>query len=125
MKSAFSVINLKRSVINTRYKMFMPTYCVYSSTNPIYLNLFPSPFTNRAIPFLLSTFLYFLEKDFFCFIVFTGCFAFNFGLFFSGLIWSTLVLVIFSWSCCSFILQDELVIVLKVSLRRFITLTNF
>ena len=40
----------------------MHPYCAYSTINPIYLTLFPSPFTNRAIPFLFFNINFFFWK---------------------------------------------------------------
>ena len=82
------IISLPRSIINTKDKIFMSAHCGYSTNNPIYLTLFPSPFTNRASPFLFASIcFFFLTKAFFCLINFTGSFVFNFNLFCLGLIW--------------------------------------
>ena len=52
MLFVFYVNILTPSIINTKYTVFMPAHCVYSTKNLIYLTLFPSPFLNRARLFL-------------------------------------------------------------------------
>ena len=62
---------------------------------------------------------FFFEHSFFCFIDFTGCFAFSLDLFSSDLIWFWL-----SLSCWSFLLKKRLVMILNFSPHRFVRLTN-
>ena len=90
-------------------------HTVYSTNNPIYLILFPSPFTNRASLFFFV---------FVSFLYFTGCFNLNSVLLCLGLIWFLLILVALSWSCCSFLYQGELVIISDFSPHRFVRLSN-
>ena len=68
--------NLRPSIMNTKYQICMSAHSVYSTNKPIYLTLFTSTFTDRASTFLfVSIFFFFFEKDLFCFILFTDCFA--------------------------------------------------
>ena len=52
MASSFYLNNFTTSIINTQNKIIMSVHCVYFTNSPIYLTLFPSPFANRATPFL-------------------------------------------------------------------------
>ena len=129
MKPIFCVNNRTPSIINTRYEIFMSSHCVYSISKPINLPIFQNPFTSRLSPFLVANITFFWQKCLKilwqkCFIAFIDCFAFNFSLVSLGLIWLLLVLVIFSWSCCSFLSQNELVMVSNFPLRRFVRLAN-
>ena len=61
----------------------IPTFILaqrdYSTNIPIYLTLFPNPFTNRRSPFLLVNITFFFwHRLLFCFFVFTGCFNLKF-----------------------------------------------
>ena len=134
MASSFYLNNFTTSIINTQNKIIMSVHCVYFTNSPIYLTLFPSPFANRATPFLFVNIcfcfffvFFFLRKRLLCYNVFTGYFAFNFGLFCLGSIWFLLELIIFSWSCSSFFLflQGELLMISDFSPHRFGRLTNF
>lgn len=58
---------------------FILAQCEYSTNIPIYLTLFPNPFTNRTSPLFFSTFLSFLAKIFF-FHCFYWLFIFQFYL---------------------------------------------
>ena len=86
--------------------------CEYSTNIPIYLILFPNPFTNRRSPFLFVNITsFFWQRLLFCFFVFTGCFnlKFIFYLFRFNLIFVSFCIFfffIFSWPCCSFILYS-------------------
>ena len=80
---------------------------------------FQTHLQTRQVHSYLSIFL-FCEEDLFCFNFFTGCFAFHFGYICLGLIWFLLVLVIFSWSCCGFLFQSELVMILIFSRLWFV-----
>ena len=58
---------------------FILAQCEYSKNIPIYLTLFPNPFTNRRSPFLLVNITFFSsQRLLFCFFVFTGCFNLKF-----------------------------------------------
>ena len=85
-----------RSIINIKYKILMSTHRVYSTNNPICLNYFSSPFTNRASLFLFFNILSLFNKDFFIsmfllvvllsiwFVMFKSIFFSYFWLSFSG-----------------------------------------
>ena len=118
IKLVFYVNNLTPSIINTKYTIFMHT---------IQSNLFnslSSPSTTIGSPFFSTCINLFFRQTlfliFFFFFVCTGCFCLDFRFFCLGLIWILLVLVIFSWSCYNFLLQDELVKILGFALRRFV-----
>ena len=124
MSSVFHVNNLTPGIINSKYKISMLAHCIYSTNKPFNLTLFQKPLYKQGKPILLCQHYFnFLTKIFFCFIVFIGCFTFNFGLFSLGSIWFLSVLVIFSWSCCSFLLQNELIMILNFSPRPFVRST--
>ena len=66
-KVDFFVINLTPSIINVEYTIFMYTPCAYSTKDPIYLTLFPSPSTSRESQFLFDNFTFFISFVFFFF----------------------------------------------------------
>ena len=54
------------SIMCTKYTMFMPAYCLFSTNNPIYFILFPSPLRNMEKPFLFVNInFFFLSQLFF------------------------------------------------------------
>ena len=58
---------------------FILAQCEYSTNIPIYLTLFPNPFTNRISPFLFVNITFFFWQSLlFCFFVFTGYFNLKF-----------------------------------------------
>ena len=87
MASSFYVNNFTTSIINTKNKIIMSVHCVYFTNSPIYLTLLPSPFANRATPFL------FVNICLFCF-----CFLFFFLFFFEKA--SSSLLQCFYWLFC-------------------------
>lgn len=59
----FRWVNITPSINNTKDKIFMSAYCIYSTNSPIYLALVSNPFTNRATPFIYLNFPFFLLFD--------------------------------------------------------------
>ena len=86
-----------------RNAMFRDTQYACFISNPIYLTFCRSPFVFVNINF-------FLGKGFFCFIVLTGCFSFNFGLICLYLIIFFWIIVFFSCFYCNFF-ESELTMI--------------
>ena len=117
------VDNITTSIIDTKYNIFMSPKGVYSANNLILVTLLPSPFRNKASSFLLFKISFFFLQRFSLFIVFTGCFTWNFDLPFSSLIW---FIISFGYldPVTVFFLQNELIMILNFSPRRFVSLNN-
>ena len=84
MKSVFYVNNVTPSIINAKYKLFRTLRVFYKQAN-LFDSLSKS-FMNRTSPFMFVNISFFFRQKFFCFIVFTVFFVFNFGLLCLGLI---------------------------------------
>ena len=113
IKSIFYVNDLTPSIINTRYAIFMHAQCVYSANNPTSLALYRSSSTTMGSQFLFVNINFFLDKLFVSLSLLVHM----------VLIWFLLDLIIFSWSWCNFLFQDELIMVSDFSPRRFVRLT--
>ena len=90
MKSIFYMYNLTSSIeylvgdyshekqTSLTLKSSCTHTCANSTKNPIYLTVFPSPFTNKATVFLCVKITFSSRKRLFCYFVFTASFGFLF-----------------------------------------------
>ena len=115
--------NLTTIIINANCTILMQTNYAYSNTaqkmkfsikdffskcdqinDPVCLILFPSPSTISEAQFLFVNIIFFDKRSFFLFLFVVALF-YQFWFFFSvyiGLIWVSLVSIIFFWSCYHF-----------------------
>ena len=126
VQSVFYVNNLRPTITNTKYTIFIPADCVtvyiLQKIQSIWLSF---QFCYKQPESILVCQYYFqFSTKFFCFFVFTGCFDFNFGYFCLDLIWFLSELVIFFRSCHNFLMQGELIIISDFSQRQFVRLTD-
>ena len=74
----FYVNNLTASIMNTRYKIFMPKRYVYCTNKPIHLTLFQNPLQTGQVSSLFVNITFFFDKDTFLFDCFYWLFCFQF-----------------------------------------------